>query len=82
MLFVDAVTTFLAVMVIWVGGAQVVWPLLNDRPIFPMFRRRYDAELRLAQAMEKHDEADVDVIIANIERETEEKLAESKPKGT
>lgn len=79
MLLADAIVMILAIMVILGGGTQIVWPLLNDRPIFPMFRQRYDAEVKLAKAMEKCDEADIDILIANIERETEAKHAQTKP---
>jgi hypothetical protein len=54
------------VFILW----QVILPIIRERPWFPLFRPKWDADRRMENARQKHDEALAKLEVAKIEAET------------
>lgn len=48
---------------------QIVWPLMKNRPTFPIFRKRAKLETALAVALEAKDEVELQKKIEALQQE-------------
>lgn len=71
MIAVSIIEVCLVLLLIWALIAQIIIPLKNGRPIFPMFGRLPKLQDELSHARQKHDENDL-----------EKRIAEEKAKST
>ena len=72
--------------ILWMIGALVIWqivvPMIRERPLLPLFRRKWDADQRLIAARQRHDyalakleEAKINAKTSEVELETSEIMA-------
>lgn len=64
----DMILMALGLFVFW----QVVLPIIRERPIFPLFRRKVDAERKLKDAKARHDRALAELEVAKLNAKTTE----------
>ncbi len=65
-MFERAILILLGVVIFW----QIILPLVRDRPLFPLFRRKWDPDQRMKAARGRHDAALAALELAKLEAET------------
>lgn len=55
--FIKLIEALILLVLFVVGLTQVILPILNSRPIFPIFRKRAKLESRVVDLNERKDEA-------------------------
>lgn len=65
-LFERVILGLLGLVVFW----QIILPLVRERPLFPLFRRKWDPDQRMKAARGRHDVALAALDLAKLEAET------------